>query len=70
MEIKTYALVDENNVVINTILWDGEVELGLDGQLIEFTEENPAYIGGLFVDGQFFPAEEVETTTTVTDAEQ
>lgn len=70
MEIKNYALVNENNVVVNTILWDGEVELGLSGELIEFTEANPAHIGGLYSDGQFFPAEEVEATTTVTDIEQ
>ena len=70
MELKSYALVNEDNVVVNTILWDGEVELGLEGQLIEFTEENPAYIGGLFSDGQFLPAEEVETTTIIADAEQ
>lgn len=55
METKTYAHVDYEGTVWNCIVWDGETDLGLEGELIEYTADNPVYIGGTYKDGGFLP---------------
>lgn len=55
MENKTYAHIDNEGNVWNCILWDGVTDLNLDGELVEYNEDNPARIGGKYVDGVFLP---------------
>lgn len=52
---KTYAHIDNEGTVWNCLVWDGVTDLGLDGELVEYTEDNPAHIGGTYVDGVFLP---------------
>lgn len=54
------AVVGSDGVVVNIVLWDGVTDLGLDDELVEYTEENPAYIGGTYKDGVFLPPPEPE----------
>lgn len=62
-EVGTYALVDENGVVVNTIMWDGDLNNwtppeGLTG--IEYTEgDGPVSIGWTW-DGESFAPPEPE----------
>lgn len=58
MQTKTYAQIDEDGKVVNCILWDGVTTFNLSTQLIEFNDENPAHIGGTYVDGVFLPPPE------------
>ena len=52
--MKFFALLDENNKVINTSVanddWQSE-------NWLEFNTENPAFIGGDYVDHYFYPAQ-------------
>lgn len=51
--MKTMAMIDENNVVVNIVCCnDDEPE---SKNLITYTEDNPAYIGGDYIDGYFYP---------------
>jgi len=50
--MKNFAKLDANNVVINISLADDDWEC--EGW-IEYTNANPAYVGGDFVDGYFYP---------------
>jgi hypothetical protein len=50
--MKTKAQVDKNNNVINIAVFDDE---SVDEGWIEYTDLNPAYIGGDYVDGYFYP---------------
>jgi len=45
-----YAIV-KDGIVQNIILWDGESEFNVDGELIEATYD--AWIGGVYDDGSF-----------------
>jgi hypothetical protein len=49
--MKLFAQLNENNVVLNTSV--GEDDWQNEGW-VEFTIENPAYIGGEFIDGYFY----------------
>jgi hypothetical protein len=57
--VKSYALLDENNVVTNTLAFvnptqydlDNAIEVNSGSKLIEMTEENWSTPGGLF-DGE------------------
>lgn len=49
------AIFDENNKVINIILCNDDYIIK-DNEII-YTNENPAYIGGDYVDGYFYPAQ-------------
>lgn len=47
------AMLDENNIVINILVCnDDEADTR---NLITYTNNNPAYIGGDYVDGFFYP---------------
>jgi hypothetical protein len=50
--MRTMAQVNENGIVVNIIVagndWNTE-------GFIEYTEANPAYIGGVYADGKFIP---------------
>jgi hypothetical protein len=50
--MKYYALLNNANVVLNIIVanndWDST-------GYVEYTNSNPAYIGGDYVDGYFYP---------------
>ena len=48
-----YALIS-NNIVINIIVADSSEEANKVGNVIEYTDENPAVIGGDYVDGYFY----------------
>jgi len=50
---KKYALVDEHNVVINTIIVNDDFIA--EDNFIEYTESNSAYIGGDYLGGYFYP---------------
>jgi hypothetical protein len=50
--MKNFALLDENSVVINISV--GNESWNSTGW-IEYAEENPAVIGGDYVDGYFYP---------------
>ena len=49
--MKYFAQLDSNNIIVNISIanddWSAE-------EWIEFTEENPAYIGGDYFDGYFY----------------
>lgn len=49
--MKLFAQLNENNMVLNTSV--GEDDWQSEGW-VEFTIENPAYIGGEFIDGYFY----------------
>lgn len=51
--MKTMAILDENNIVVNVIVCNDD-ELDTPNQLT-YTEANPAFIGGDYVDGYFYP---------------
>lgn len=42
----TFAQLDESNVVTNIVAADADWIALQDGVWVEYTEENPAYIGG------------------------
>lgn len=50
--MKNYALLDENNIVINVSVADESWDAT---GWIEYTDANPARIGDSFVDGIFMP---------------
>lgn len=41
-----------DGVVVNVILWDGETDLGLDGELVN-VDDTPCGPGWTVVDGEF-----------------
>ena len=49
--MKNFALLDKNNKVLNVSIADNTWEL--EGW-VEYTNENPACIGGDYVDGYFY----------------
>ena len=49
--MKNFALLDENNKVLNISIAENSWEL--EGW-VEYTNENPAYIGGDYIDGYFY----------------
>ena len=53
----TYAQLDEANVVVNIVVADSEWIALQSGTWIEYTDEKPAYIGGIYdeTDDVFFP---------------
>lgn len=50
--MKNLAQLNENNVVINIILANDDFPS--DG-FVQYTDANPAFIGGDFIDGYFYP---------------
>ena len=50
--MKNYALLNENNVVINISIADNDWD---STGWIEYTSINPAHIGGDYLDGFFYP---------------
>jgi hypothetical protein len=54
-----YAVI-EKNIVVNCILADDQATANLFGQTVEYTDANPAYIGGTY-DGTKFIAPVVKT---------
>jgi len=64
---RTIAVI-ENDLVINIILdEDSEsAEAALGKKCVEYTEENPAYIGGLYTNGKFY-APSIEIVAYPTD---
>lgn len=51
--MKNYAVI-ENNIVINIVVADEEWANAQTATLVEYTDENPAIIGGDYVDGFFY----------------
>ncbi len=49
--MKKFALLDENNIVTNVSVADDSWD---SSGWIEYTDENPAYVGGDYVDGLFY----------------
>lgn len=49
--MRNYALVNENNIVLNICIADSNWD---STGWIEYTNTNPAYIGGDYVDGYFY----------------
>jgi hypothetical protein len=50
--MKTLAKLDENGVVQNIIVANDDWDTN---GFVEYTESNPAYIGGLYINGKFIP---------------
>jgi hypothetical protein len=57
--------VVRDGLVISVIVWDSTNSLGVEGELIHSTFENPAFVGGTYVDGQFLPPPEPEVDPPV-----
>lgn len=57
VRVTTYARLDENNVVINIECADPEWVASQPDPLtfVAYTDANPAYIGGTFDSGYFYP---------------
>lgn len=49
---KNYAVLNENNIVINTIVTSDDFIA--EENFIEYSESNPAYIGGDYFEGNFY----------------
>ena len=49
---KNYAVIDENNTVINTIVANDDFVA--DDNFIEYLDSNPAYIGGDYIESKFY----------------
>jgi hypothetical protein len=43
-ENKTFALV-QNNLIVNTFIWDGQVGLDLQGEIVEIPSDSATGIG-------------------------
>lgn len=52
-----YALI-ENDIVVNCIIADDQAMADLFGQAVEYTDENPAYIGGTYDGTTFNPVKQ------------
>jgi hypothetical protein len=50
--MKNFALLNENNIVINIAV--AEDNFFPNGNWIEYTEDNPAFIGGDYLEGYFY----------------
>lgn len=50
--MKKFALLDENNVVVNISIADDSWD---STGWVEYTDNNPAFIGGDYIDGYFYP---------------
>jgi hypothetical protein len=48
-----------DGVVVNVIVWDGETDLGLDGELVN-VDDTPCGPGWTVVDGEFVAPPEPE----------
>lgn len=51
--MKNYAIV-EDGIVVNVAVGDDEWASSYEGLVVEYTEENPAYIGGDYSEGFFY----------------
>lgn len=51
--MKNYAVIDDG-LVVNVVLADEEWASSQELDVVEYTEENPAFIGGDYVDGFFY----------------
>lgn len=49
---KNYAVIDENNTVINIIVANDDFVA--DDNFIEYLDSNAAYIGGDYIEGKFY----------------
>ena len=49
--MKKYAILDENNIVLNMCVADDNWQ---QKNCVEYTDENPAYIGGDYVNNYFY----------------
>jgi hypothetical protein len=54
MIMKNYAVI-ENDIVINIVVADEEWANAQTATLVEYTEENSAWMGGDYVGGFFYP---------------
>ena len=52
--MKNYALLNENNIVINICIADSNWD---STGWIEYTNNNPAYIDGDYIDGYFYSSQ-------------
>jgi hypothetical protein len=53
MIMKNYAVI-ENDIVVNVVVADEEWANAQTATLVEYTDENPATIGGDYLDGFFY----------------
>ena len=58
---KTMAVLDDSNQVINIVVSPSEQEETKN--LIAYLDENPAYIGGDYFEGYFYPAQPYSSWT-------
>jgi hypothetical protein len=57
--MKTFAQINEHGIVLNTIVAE---EWSVEG-FVEYTDSNPAHIGGDYFDGYFYPPQPTEFHT-------
>jgi len=60
--MKNYAVI-ENDLVVNVVVAEDEWVDGQTGEIVEYTDENPAFIGGTFVGGYFYKPQPYESWT-------
>lgn len=60
---KNVAVLNENNKVINIIAVNDDYELNANE--IEYTNDNPAFIGGDYVNGYFYPKQPYASWTAL-----
>jgi hypothetical protein len=58
--IKKYALLNKNNLVINISIADDSWD---STGWVEYTDNNPAFINGDYVNGYFYPAQPYSSWT-------
>jgi len=58
---KNMAIIDENNIVVNIICCN-DFEVETETQIC-YTDINPAYIGGDYVEGYFYPPQPYSSWT-------
>lgn len=58
--MKKFALLDKNNIVINISIADNSWD---SAEWIEYTDNNPAFIGGDYVDGYFYSVQPYSSWT-------
>jgi hypothetical protein len=51
--MKNYAVI-EDGIVVNVVIADDEWVAEQTTELVEYSDENPAFIGGDYVDGLFY----------------
>jgi len=61
----TYALINQDNLVVNVISWDGKSDWQPPEEFMAVPLQGEAGIGWSYIDGQFVPPPEEESSDPV-----